>query len=263
MKERQGVSIDRYAIVDPKAELEDGVVIGPFTVVEGNVRIGKNTKIASNVLVVAGTTIGENCQVGHGSVLGTLPQYIGFNPDLKTTLEIGNNNIIREYCTFNRGTEHRGKTVVGSNCYLMSYAHVAHDCQVGNNIVMANAVNLAGHVTIEDFVGIGGMVPIHQFVRVGTQTFIGGGYRVTKDVPPYILASGEPLRFTGLNVIGLRRRGFSSTVREQIKHAYHILYREKLNVSQALEKIKSQMTPTPEVSAILKFVELSERGIIS
>jgi UDP-N-acetylglucosamine acyltransferase len=261
-KKSSEVKIHPQALVDPKAELDEGVEIGPFTIVEVGVRIGRDTKIASNVLIKTWTTIGKNCQIGHGSVLGTLPQYIGFNPEEKTTLEIGDNNVIREYCTFNRGTEHRQKTVVGSNCFIMTYVHVAHDCILGNNITIANAVNMAGHVVIEDFVGIGGMVPIHQFVHIGCQSFIGGGYRIAKDVPPYILASGEPLTFAGLNSVGLRRRGFSSESLMNLKHAYRILYREHLNVSQAIIKIKKELKPTAEIRNLVDFVESSERGII-
>lgn len=243
-------------------QIEDNVTIGPFTLIEDHVKIGRGTKIASNVLVASGTIIGKNCEIHHGAVLGTLPQYIGFIPEEKTTLEIGDNTIIREYCTLNRGTEHRQKTIVGSNCFLMAYAHVAHDCIVGNNVIMANAVNIGGHVIIEDFAGIGGMVPIHQFIRVGSHSFVGGGYRVVKDVPPYILASGEPLTFAGLNSVGLSRRGFKKDTLVQLKRAYRIIYRSKLNVTQALSKIKNEMQLTPEIQHVIKFIEGSERGII-
>jgi len=259
---KQSTKIAQQAVVHPKAELDEGVEVGPFTVIEAGVKIGKNTKIASNVLIATGTTIGEGCQIGHGAVLGTLPQYLGFNPQEKTTLEIGNNTTIREYCTLNRGTEHRQRTVVGSDCFLMAYVHVAHDCIIGNRVILANAINMAGHVVIEDFVGIGGMVPIHQFVRIGCYSFIGGGYRVAKDVPPYILASGEPLTFAGLNIVGLKRRGFQADVLAQLKRAYRIIYREHLNVSQAVKRIKSELKPTKEVHSIVEFIESSERGII-
>ena len=256
------MNIDSRAIVHQHAQLADNVTIGPFTIIEDDVQIGRGTKIASNVRIASGTIIGENCQIHHGAVLGTLPQYTGFNPEQKTTLEIGNNTVIREYCTLNRGTEHRQKTIVGSNCFLMAYAHVAHDCIVGNNVIIANAVNMAGHVIIEDFVGIGGMVPIHQFVRIGGHSFIGGGYRVAKDVPPYILASGEPLTFAGLNSIGMKRRGFQNDILMQLKQAYRIIYKSKLNVSQALSRIKSEMQLTPEIQNVIEFIEGSERGII-
>ncbi|MBN1349929.1 acyl-ACP--UDP-N-acetylglucosamine O-acyltransferase [candidate division KSB1 bacterium] len=256
------IQIDPHAIVHPNAQLEDGVSVGPFSIIEANVRIGRGTKIASNALLASGTTIGAGCEIHHGAVLGTLPQYSGFNPTEETTLIVGDHTTIREYCTLHRGTEHRRETRVGSNCFLMAYVHVAHDCDVGNNVTMANAVNMAGHVKIEDFVGIGGMVPIHQFARIGAYSFIGGGYRVAKDVPPYILASDEPLTFAGLNSIGLSRRGFSKEVLAQLKHAYKILYKSKLNVSQAVDKIKREMEISPEIKHIIEFIETSERGII-
>lgn len=262
IKKSSEVIIHPQAVVDPKAELDQGVEVGPFTIIEAGVKIGRDTKIASNVLIKSGTTVGKNNLIGHGSVLGTLPQYIGFNEDEETTLVIGDNNTIREYCTFNRGTEHRQKTLVGSNCFIMTYVHVAHDCIVGNNVTIANAVNMAGHVVIEDFVGIGGMVPIHQFVRIGCQSFIGGGYRVPKDVPPYILASGEPLTFAGLNSVGLKRRGFDSEARMNIKRAYRILFREHLNVTQAIQRIKRELQPSKEILNLVDFIEGSERGII-
>ncbi len=259
----QSIKIDRLALVDPKAELAEGVEVGPFTVIDADVRIGKGTKIASHARIINGTTIGENCSIGNGTILGTLPQYLGFNPEEKTTVEIGNNTIFREYCTVNRGTSHRGKTTVGSNCYLMTYSHVGHDADVGNNVVMANGVNIGGHVIVEEFAGIGGMTPIHEFCKVGCHAFVGGGYRIVKDVPPYILASGEPLQYTGLNFIGLTRRGFKPETIAEIKSVYRILYHQKgLNVSQALQKIKAEITITPVIEQIIKFIESSERGII-
>lgn len=256
------INVDARAVVHPEAELGAGVSVGPFTIIEAGVTIGAGTQIASNVLMASGTSVGQNCLIGHGAVLGTLPQYLGFDPKVKSTLEIGDNNTIREYCTLNRGTQHRQKTVVGSNCYIMTYAHVGHDCILGNHIVMANAVNLGGHVVLEDYVGIGGMTPIHQFVRIGGHCFIGGGYRVVKDVPPYILGSGEPIRFAGLNSVGLSRRGFDKDVIAHLKLAYRILYRRKLNISQAVAQIKSELEITPEVRNIIDFIESSERGII-
>ncbi|MDZ7262004.1 MAG: acyl-ACP--UDP-N-acetylglucosamine O-acyltransferase [candidate division KSB1 bacterium] len=254
--------IDPRAVVHEKAEIGENVAIGPFTIIEENVRIGAGTRIASNVLIASGTRIGKNCQIHHGAVLGTLPQYIGFDPAEVTTLEIGDETIIREYCTLNRGTEHRQKTVVGSHCYLMAYTHVGHDGIVGNHVILANAVNLGGHVVIEDYAGIGGIVPVHQFVRIGCHSFIGGGYRVTKDVPPYILASGDPLTFGGLNTVGLTRRGFSQETLRHLKRAYKIIYRSNLNVSQAITRIREELEETEEIKNIIDFIESSERGII-
>jgi UDP-N-acetylglucosamine acyltransferase len=254
--------IHQMALVDPQAELGAGVEVGPFAVIEAEVKIGDGTQIASNVLIKSGTTVGKNCQIGHGSVLGTLPQSIGFNPAEKTYLILGDNNVIREYVTLNRGTEHRHKTVIGSNCFIMTYAHVGHDCIIGNNVILTNAVNLGGHVEIEDYVGIGGMTPVHQFTRIGCHAFVGGGFRAVKDIPPYILASGEPLQFAGLNVVGLKRRGFNAEDLVQIKQAYRILYQKHLNVTQALAQIKETLPSSPVIRNIVEFIENSERGIM-
>jgi UDP-N-acetylglucosamine acyltransferase len=180
----------------------------------------------------------------------------------ETILEVGERTVIREYATLNRGTHDRWKTAVGSDCMIMSYAHVAHDCIIGNHCILANAVNLAGHVVLEDWASIGGIVPVHQFVRIGQHSFIGGGYRVPKDVPPYILALGEPLTFGGLNAVGLSRRGFSQETLAALKRTYKLLFKSKLNVSQALAKIRENGEMTPEVRNVVEFVGKSERGII-
>jgi len=250
------------ALVDPKAELGEGVEVGPFSIIEAEVKIDSGTQIASHVIIKSGTTVGKNCQIGHGSVLGTLPQSIGFKAEEKTYLILGDNNVIREYVTLNRGTEHRQKTVIGANCFIMTYAHVGHDCIVGNHVILTNGVNLGGHVVLEDYVGIGGMTPVHQFTRIGCHAFVGGGYRAVKDIPPYILASGEPLQFAGLNVVGLKRRGFKPEDLTQIKHAYRILYREHLNVTQAIAMIKETLPPSAVIQNIVDFIESSERGIM-
>jgi len=162
----------------------------------------------------------------------------------------------------NRGTTDHWKTVIGDNCLLMAYSHVAHDCTLGNNVIIANSVNMAGHVTIEDFVGIGGMVPIHQFVKIGKHTFIGGGFRVPKDVPPYIRAMGEPLRYAGLNSVGLQRKGFSTEALSELKKAYRIFYRSNLTVTKALEKIESDLNQIEEIKDLVRFIKSCERGVI-
>jgi UDP-N-acetylglucosamine acyltransferase len=253
--------IHKTAIVSPKAELGQNVEIGPFTVIENDVIIGNDTVIGSNVMVASGARIGEKCKIFHGAVLSTVPQDLKFGNE-KTTLEIGNYTTIREYATLNRGTTDHWKTVVGDNCLLMAYSHVAHDCTLGNNVIIANSVNMAGHVTIEDFVGIGGMVPIHQFVKIGKHTFVGGGFRIPKDVPPYILAMGEPLRYAGLNTIGLQRRGFSTETLAEIKKAYRIFYRSNLTVEKALAKIEAEIPQITEVKELIRFIKSCERGII-
>jgi UDP-N-acetylglucosamine acyltransferase len=251
----------RTAIIDRETEIGDDVEIGPYCVIEANVRIGNGCKIKPHVHIAGGTRLGEYCQVFTGAVLGTIPQDLKFQNE-ETTLEIGAHTVIREFATLNRGTHERGKTTIGSHCLLMAYSHVAHDCDIGNSCILANAATLAGHVVIEDYVGFGGMVPVHQFVRVGKHSFIGGGYRVAKDVPPYILAMGEPLTYAGLNSVGLRRRGFSEETLAALKHAYRILFKGRLNVSQAVQHIRESGELIPEVQEVLAFIERSERGII-
>ncbi len=255
------ISIHPTAIVDADATIGKDVSIGPYAVVQEDVIIGDGCHIASHALIHSGTRIGNNCVVFNGSVLGTDPQDLKYAGE-KTTLEIGDSTTIREFCTLNRGSTHRLKTVVGSKSLLMAYVHIAHDCIIGNNVILANAVNMAGHVTIEDFASVGGMTPIHQFVRIGKHSFIGGGLRVPKDVPPYILAANEPLTYEGINRVGLSRRGFSTATLSQLRQAYKLLYRSRLNVSQAISQIESTMELTPEIQYIIDFIRTSERGII-
>lgn len=254
-------NIHPSAIVSSKAIISDNVTIGPFSVVEDDVFIGEGTQIGSSALLANGTRVGKNCKISHGAVLGTLPQDLKFGGE-QTTLEIGDNTTIREYATLNRGTKAHMKTVVGSNCFLMAYIHVAHDCIIGNNVVIANAVNMAGHVEIEDYVIIGGLTAIHQFVRIGKHAMVGGGLRASKDIPPYVLAANEPICFEGTNIVGLKRRNFSSEKITNIENAYRYVYESGLNVSQAVEKIKKELPLTEEIVDILNFIGKSKRGII-
>jgi UDP-N-acetylglucosamine acyltransferase len=255
------MAIHKTAVISSKAEIGKNVSIGPFTIIEDDVKIDDGTTIASSVLVAEGTKIGKNCRIFHSAVLGTIPQDLKFKGE-KTTLEIGDNTIVREFATLNRGTKDRWKTKIGNNCLLMAYSHVAHDCIIGNNVIIANSVNMAGHVIMDDFVGIGGLSAIHQFVRIGKHTFIGGGWRVSKDVPPYILAMGEPLRYSGLNRVGLLRRGFSEKTLSILKGTYRIVLQSKLNIPDALRRVESEIEPIPEVQDILSFFRDSERGVI-
>ncbi len=255
------INIDPAARVSSKAELGDGVSIGPFSIVEDDVIIGERTEVGSSVVIASGARIGKGCRIHHSAMISTIPQDLKFAGE-KTELEIGDATIVREFATLNRGTKDRWKTTIGANCLIMAYAHVAHDCIIGNNVILANAVNMGGHVTIEDYTIVGGMVPIHQFVQIGCHVMIGGGFRVVKDVPPYILAGQEPLSFEGLNIVGLKRRGFSSESIASIERAYHFIYNSNLNVSQAVEKIKKEITLTDEVKHIIEFIENSERGIV-
>jgi UDP-N-acetylglucosamine acyltransferase len=255
------IVVDNRAVVSPKAQLGDNVAIGPFTTIEDDVVIGAGTTIGSNALIANGSRLGRECRIHHGAVLGTPPQDLKYKGE-PTTLEVGDHTTIREYATLNRGTHERMKTTVGSHCFIMAYAHVAHDCDLGNHIILANSVNMAGHVTIEDHAIIGGMTPIHQFVRVGQHSMTGGGFRVPKDIPPYVLAGHEPMVFQGLNIVGLKRRNFSAETIELLEKAYHILYQSRLNVSQAVERIKRDLPQTSEIKNILDFIATSKRGII-
>lgn len=255
------VSIDRTARVSPKADLGDGVSIGPFSIVEDDVVIGDNTQVASNVLIAPGARIGRSCQIHHGAVVGTIPQDLKFAGE-KTELEIGDGTVIREFVTLNRGTKGRLKTSIGANCLLMAYVHVAHDCMIGNGVILANAVNLGGYVTIEDQAYVGGIVGIHQFVQIGCHVMVGAVARVMKDVPPYIVAGGEPLSFEGLNIVGLRRRAFPPESIAAIEKAYHYIYQSNMNVSQGIKKVREEMVLTDEVKHIVEFIEKSGRGIV-
>lgn len=256
-----GSSIDNHATVSPKAQLGDNVVVGPYAIIEDDVVIGGGTHIASHALIANGARIGKECRIHHGAVIATIPQDLKFHGEM-TLLEVGDHTTIREYATLNRGTHARGKTTIGNHCFIMAYAHVAHDCSIGNHVILANAVNMAGHVMIEDYVVVGGIVAIHQFTRIGRHAMIGGGFRATKDVPPYVLAGQEPLAFTGLNVVGLKRRNFLPETIDLIEKAYNLIYNSSLNVSQALDKIKAELKLTEEIKHIVDFIEKSKRGII-
>lgn len=250
------------AIVHPEARLEEGVKVGAFSIVESNVVVGAGTKIDSNVLVASGTRIGKDCWIAHGAVIGTIPQDLKFGGE-ESELVVGDRTIIREYVTLNRGTAHgRLQTYVGSDSMLMAYSHVAHDCRIGDHVIIANGVQMGGHVTIEDWASIGGLTAIHQFCRIGAHSFVGGRARVVKDIPPYILAAGEPLGYRGPNVVGLKRRGFNSQSIASIREVYRYIYRSSYNLTQALEHIRQELNSTPEVEVILAFISHSQRGII-
>lgn len=248
------------AIVDTEAELGEGVVIGPWAIVGPRVRIGDGTEIGPRVTLERDTILGEDCQIANGAVLGTDPQDLKFKGE-RTTLEVGDRTVIREFATLNRGTSASGRTVVGSDCLLMAYAHVAHDCELGNHVIIANSVNMAGHVVIEDWVIVGGLTPIHQFVRIGAHAFVGGGSRISQDVPPYCRAAGNPPRLFGLNSVGLERRGFSDEVRKALKQTYRILFQSSTGLTRALARAEEEVPSIPEVRHLLAFIRASERGI--
>lgn len=254
-------NIHPTAIVHPEANLGDGVIVGPYAIVEKNTVVGARTRIGPHALVAEGARIGADCRIFHSAVVGTIPQDLKFYGE-ESVLAIGDHTTIREFATLNRGTAVSGATVIGSHCLIMAYAHVAHDCRLGDHVILANAVNLAGHVVVEDYATIGGMTPVHQFVRIGKHVFIGGGFRVSKDVPPFVLAGYEPLRYTGLNLVGLRRRNFSPEVIRALKKTYRIIFRSGMNVSQALESLPPELTCVPEVKQVIEFINNSQRGII-
>jgi UDP-N-acetylglucosamine acyltransferase len=255
------MDIHPTAIVDPQTDLAEDVSVGPYSVINSDVKIDKGTKIDSHVLIDSWTVIGKNCRIHKGAILGTPPQDLKFGGE-KTYLKIGDNTIIREYASLNRGTEWRGETVIGKNCFIMMYAHIAHDCLIGDHVILANSVNLAGHVEIGDYVIIGGIVPVHQFVKIGSHSIIGGGFRVQKDVCPFMMVAGYPLKTVGLNLVGLKRRGFSEKTIDILRQVYKIIFRLKLNTSEAVQKIQNEIELITEVKEILDFIQKSDRGII-
>lgn len=254
------VQIHPTAIVDPLAELDTGVTVGPWSLVGPRVRIGAGSTLGPGVLVEKDTSIGRECDIHKGAVLGTDPQDLKYQGE-RTALRIGDRTVVREYATVNRGTSAAGRTVVGDDCLLMAYTHVAHDCVLGNHVILSNAVNMAGHVKMEDWVIVGGVTPIHQFVRVGMHAFIGGGSRISQDVPPFCRVAGSPPKLYGLNSVGLERRGFSAETRSHLKRAYRILFQSNLNVSQGLVRAREEIPSIAEVVHFLDFIADSERGI--
>lgn len=248
------------ALVDEGAELGEGVVVGPYCIVGPGVSLGARTHLAGHVVVERDTAIGQDCRIGYGAALGTDPQDLKYAGE-STRLEVGDRTVIREYATLNRGTTASGLTRVGSDCMLMSYVHVAHDCMLGDHVILSNAVNMAGHVSIGDWAIVGGMTPIHQFVRIGAHAFIGGQSRISKDIPPYVKAAGIPVELYGLNSVGLQRRGFSEEVRRELKRAYRLFFGSTHNTTQALARAREELRSLPEVEAFLTFFESSERGV--
>ncbi|TCI91022.1 acyl-ACP--UDP-N-acetylglucosamine O-acyltransferase [Tenacibaculum sp. M341] len=249
------------AYVHPQAKIARNVVIEPFSTIHANVEIGSGTWIGSNVTIMEGARIGKNCRIFPGAVISAIPQDLKFN-DEETTVIIGDNVTIRECVTINRGTSDRMKTVIGDNCLVMAYCHIAHDCIVGNNCIFSNNSTLAGHVTVGDNVVLAGMVAVHQFASVGNHAFVTGGSLVRKDVPPFVKAAREPLSYVGINSIGLRRRGFTTEKIREIQDIYRILFQKNYNNSQAIEIIEAEMQATSERDEIIQFIKDSHRGIM-
>ena len=250
------------AIIDPKAEIGEEVEIGPYSVIERDVFIDKGTKIGPHVVIRHGTHIGKRCQISQFASIGEAPQFSGYKGE-KTLLQIGDHNIIREFVTLHRGTvKGGGKTVIGNENFIMAYSHVAHDCQIGNQVVMANGATLAGHILIEDFAIIGGLTAIHQFCRVGTYAIIGGVSGILMDVPPYTKAQGVRAKLFGLNTIGLKRANFSEETLRALKKAYRIIFRSGLTLEKAMKQVEEdEIAQMPEVRHFLQFIQGSKRGI--
>jgi len=255
------VVIDPLASVHPTAEFESGVRIGPYSVIGENVRIGRDTRIASHVVIGPWTTIGKKCNVFQFASVGAPPQDLGYKGE-KTEVILGDNNVIREFVTIHRATTKAArKTVCGNNNLFMNYVHVAHDCFLGDDIIMANSATLAGHVTIEDHAIVGGIVAVHQFVRIGAYCIIGGLSAVSKDVPPYVLAVGNRARLYGLNKVGLRRKGFSVKDIDEIRHAYKIIFLSSLGIKDAIKTLHQEMPDSIHAKRFLDFIERSKRGV--
>jgi UDP-N-acetylglucosamine acyltransferase len=262
MKEANTMSPARVhatAILDETVELDEGVEIGPYSVIGPNVRIGSGTRIGPHVVIERETELGRDCRVHAGCVLGGDPQDLKYGGEA-APLVVGDRTVIRECATVNRGTSARGRTQVGADCLLMAYSHVAHDCLLGDHVILANAVNMGGHCTLGDWVIVGGITAIHQFVQVGAHAFVGGSSAVRKDVPPFVKAAGDPLRLFGLNSVGLQRRGFTDEDRAALRRAYRLLFQSKSNLREAMRTARTELTG-PHVEALLEFIEGSERGV--
>ncbi|OGP64305.1 MAG: acyl-[acyl-carrier-protein]--UDP-N-acetylglucosamine O-acyltransferase [Deltaproteobacteria bacterium RBG_13_53_10] len=254
--------IHSTAIVDSNAEIGEGVDIGPYSVVEGGVSIGEGTKIGPHVIIREGTRIGKRCQIFQFASIGEAPQFLGYKGE-KTFLQIGDHNVIREFVTLHRGTvKGGGKTAVGNDNFFMAYSHVAHDCQIGNQVVLANGAALGGHILIEDYATIGGLSAVHQFCQIGTHAFVSGLTGVPLDIPPYMLAAGNRARLYGLNTVGLKRHKFPEETVRVLKKAYRTIFRSGLALEKALQKIREdEIPPCPEVRHLLDFIQRSKRGI--
>ena len=255
------MNIHPTAIVSPDVNIGKGATIGAYSVIGRQVRIGSNTAISSHVVIEAGTEIGENCQISQFSCIGGVPQDLKFKGEI-TRVVIGNFNNIREFVTINRATvDDIGVTMIGDHNLIMAYCHVAHNCHLANNIVLANGTNLAGHVIIEDYAVVGGLTGVHQFTHIGAHSMIGGASAVNKDVPPYVTASGNHARLYGLNLIGMKRRGFSAEVLQALKDSYRIIFRSSMLLSQAIAQVRNDVPDFVEVRHFLDFIQKSKRGV--
>ena len=253
--------IHPHTYIHPNAKLATNVKVDQFTVIHQDVEIGEGTWIGSNVTIMEGAKIGKNCRIFPGAVIAAIPQDLKFEGEY-SQVTIGDNTTIREFVTINRGTKDREKTSIGSDCLIMAYTHIAHDCIVGNHCIFSNSTQVAGHVTIGDWAILGGMCAVHQYANIGQHAFVSGGSLVTKDIPPYIKAGRTPLTYAGVNSVGLKRRGFDIEKINHILEIYRVVFNKGLNTSQALEFIEEEMPATDERDEIVTFIRDSPRGII-
>jgi UDP-N-acetylglucosamine acyltransferase len=254
-------TIHPTAIVSPDAELGADVQVGAYAIIGEGCTVGDACIIAPRAVLEKNVILGAGVKVGVGTVLGGDPQDLKYKGE-HTTVEIGEGTTIREYTTINRGTTQSFKTTVGKNCFLMSYVHLAHDCHVGNGVIISNGTQLAGHVTVDEKAILSGLVAVHQFATIGRFSFIGGCSRVAKDVPPYVKAVGNPIKLYGLNSVGLERNGIPEDVRRELKRAYRLFFKSELNLSQARERAAAELTPFPEIKEFLEFFDRSDRGSV-
>ncbi len=249
------------AIVDPGAALGPGVTVGPYSIIDGHVSIGADTQVGPHVVIRPYTTIGKRCRIFQFAVVGEIPQDLKFSGE-ETKLVIGDDNVIREFATLHRGTAGGGGlTQVGDGNLLMAYTHVAHDCRLGNHIIMSNAATLAGHITVDDYAILGGLCAIHQFCRIGAHAFIGGASAVARDVPPFCMAVGNRAKIVGLNLVGLKRHGFTLAALDNLKTAFDVLFTSDLTLKEAMAQIRQRFPEEPAVLKLLQFLETSERGL--
>lgn len=253
--------IHATALVDPQAEVAEDVEIGAYTVIKGDVSIGAGTRIGPHVVIEPYVSIGPNCKIFQFAAIGAVPQSLKFEGE-KTSVKIGQGTIIREFVTIHRGTGFGGGiTEVGEENFLMAYTHVAHDCRIGRGVVLANNATLGGHITIGDYATVGGLVAIHQFARVGEHAFVGGKAAVVKDIPPFMIAAGDRARLHGLNIVGLKRAGFSPNALTQLKKTYRLIFRIGLTLNEAIERVQAEVDQIPEVVRLIEFIKESQRGI--
>ena len=255
--------IHKTAIVDSKAKLGKNISIGPYSIIHGNVTLGDDCQVGSHCVMTGRTTIGKHCQFFTGAVIGSMPQDKKYNDHEKVFLTIGDHNVFREYATVNPGTGDGGKTVIGHNNLFMAYAHIAHDCVVGNNCVIANNGTLAGHVTLEDRAVVGGLSAVHQFVRLGELSIVGGCSKVVQDIPPFSMCYGHPAKVFNINSVGLKRAKFSPQTINSLRKAFKILFYSGLTKSHAIERIEKELATSARLKHLIEFTKTSKRGLCS